>query len=88
MFSVGLWEPVRGSEARSGVRLWAERPGRPLSAHDEAASPGKAATSGEAAVPGARTWHDILADTSDLGSWSTRTRYLELGYRDGSSPRS
>ncbi|MFF3255909.1 hypothetical protein ACFYWP_33875 [Actinacidiphila glaucinigra] len=27
MFSVGLWEPVRESEARSGVRLWAGRPG-------------------------------------------------------------
>ncbi|WP_189548096.1 hypothetical protein [Streptomyces gelaticus] len=88
MFSVRLWEPVHESEARSGVRLWAGRPGSPLSAHDEVASSDKAVTSGEAAVPGARTWHDILADTPDLGSWSTRTRYLELGYHDGSSPRS
>ncbi|MFJ7201748.1 MULTISPECIES: hypothetical protein [unclassified Streptomyces] len=47
----------------------------------------KAATSGEAAVPGARPWHAILADTPDLGSWSTRTRtrHLELGYQGGSS---
>ncbi|MEU9318846.1 hypothetical protein [Streptomyces sp. NPDC048295] len=88
MFSVGLWEPVRESEARSGVRLWAGRPGTPPSAHGPVVPSGKAATSGEAAVPGARPWHDILADTPDLGSWSTRTRYLELGYHDGSSPHS
>ncbi|TLS45387.1 hypothetical protein FE633_15070 [Streptomyces montanus] len=91
-FSVGLWEPVRESEARSGVRLWAGRPGCPLPAHDEGdpsdkADPGKAAASGEAAAPGVQTWHDVLANTPDLGSWSTRTRYLELGYHDGSSPR-
>ncbi|MCX4846458.1 hypothetical protein [Streptomyces sp. NBC_00893] len=100
MFSVRLWEPVPESEAGSGVRLWAGRPGSPLSAHDEVASSDKAATSqkaatydkaatsGEAATSGARTWHDILADTPDLGPWSTRARYLELGYRDASSPRS
>ncbi|MEU9462740.1 hypothetical protein [Streptomyces sp. NPDC048312] len=88
MFSVGLWEPVREPEARSGVRLWAGRPGNPRSAHDEVASPDRAATSTEAAAPGARSWHDILADTPDLGSWSTRTRYLELGYHGGRSPRS
>ncbi|MFH8518364.1 hypothetical protein ACH4CE_25390 [Streptomyces gelaticus] len=86
MFSVGLWEPVRGSEARSGVRLWAERPGNPLSAHDQVVPSDKAAASGKAAVPSARPWHDILADTPDVGCWSTRTCYLELGYRDGSSP--
>ncbi|MFI0821058.1 hypothetical protein ACH4TX_36275 [Streptomyces sp. NPDC021098] len=68
MFSMGWWEPVRESEARSGVRLWAGRPG-------------------EAAAPGAEPWHDVLANTSDLGSWSTRTRYLELGYHGGSGPR-
>ncbi|WP_385621600.1 hypothetical protein PXH67_23625 [Streptomyces sp. P8-A8] len=88
MFSVGLWEPVREPEARSGVRLWAGCPGSPRSAHDEVASPDRAATSIEAAVPGARSWHDILADTPDLGSWSTRTRYLELGYHGGKNPRS
>ncbi|GAA2338429.1 hypothetical protein [Streptomyces violaceusniger] len=92
MFSVGLWEPVRESEARSGVRLWAGRPGDPLLGHDEGdlpgeAAPGKAAASGEAAAPGAQPWHDVLANTPDLGSWSTRTRYLEFGYHDGSGPR-
>ncbi|MEL5958665.1 hypothetical protein AADR41_28555 [Streptomyces sp. CLV115] len=87
MFSVRLWEPVPESEAGSGVRLWAGRPGSPLSAHDEVASSGKAATSVEEAGPGARTWHDILADTPDLGPWSTRARYLELGHHGGNSPR-
>ncbi|WP_369244306.1 hypothetical protein [Streptomyces sp. R41] len=86
MFSAGLWEPVRESEARSGVRLWAGRPGYPLPAHDEGDPSGKAAP-GEAAAPGAQPWHDVLANTPDLGSWSTRTRYLELGYHDGSGPR-
>ncbi|MEU6927096.1 hypothetical protein [Streptomyces sp. NPDC046631] len=90
MFSVGLWEPVRESEARSGVRLWAGRPGNPPSVHGQVVRSDKAATSGEAAVPGARPWHAILADTPDLGSWSTRTRtrHLELGYQGGSSPHS
>ncbi|WP_405576596.1 hypothetical protein [Streptomyces sp. NBC_01092] len=74
MFSVGWWEPVRESEARSGVRLWAERPGHPLPAHGEGDRAGKAA------APGAQSWQDILANTPDLGSWSTRARYLELGY--------
>ncbi|MER5941662.1 hypothetical protein ABT121_30600 [Streptomyces sp. NPDC001928] len=73
MFSAGWWEPVRESEARSGVRLWAERPGQ-LPAHSEGDRAGKAA------APGAQPWHDILANTPDLGSWSTRARYLELGY--------
>jgi hypothetical protein len=86
MFSVGLWETVHESEARSGVRLWAGRPGYPLPAHDEGDPSGKAG-SGEAAAPGAQPWHDVLANTPDLGSWSTRTRYLELGYHDGSGPR-
>ncbi|WP_445518015.1 hypothetical protein [Streptomyces sp. NEAU-174] len=86
MFSVGWWEPVRESEARSGVRLWAGRPNRPLPAHDEGNPSGKAAH-GEAAAPGAQPWHDVLADTPDLGSWSTRTRYLELGYHAGNAPR-
>ncbi|MCL7377952.1 hypothetical protein [Streptomyces sp. 35G-GA-8] len=81
MFSVGFWEPVPESEARSGVRLWAGRPGHPPPAHDEGDS------SGEAASPGAGPWHDILADTPDLGAWSTRTRYLELGYHGGRGPR-
>ncbi|CDR17831.1 hypothetical protein [Streptomyces iranensis] len=92
MFSVGWWEPVRESEARSGVRLWAGRPGYPPPAHGEGnpsgrAAPGKGAASGEAAAPGAQPWHDVLANTPDLGSWSTRTRYLELGYHHGSGPR-
>lgn len=26
-------------------------------------------------------WHDVLTDTPDLGSWGTRTRYLQLGIR-------
>ncbi|MFF7153241.1 hypothetical protein [Streptomyces sp. NPDC008139] len=69
VFSVGSWEPVRASEARSGVRLWSGRPSK--------------AASGEAGDPGALPRHDVLADTPDLGSWSTRTRYLELGYHDG-----
>lgn len=86
MFSVGWWEPVRESEARSGVRLWAGRPAYPLPAHDEGNPSGKAAH-GEAAAPGAQPWHDVLADTPDLGSWSTRTRYLELGYHAGNAPR-
>ncbi|MFF7654853.1 hypothetical protein ACFZCY_34305 [Streptomyces sp. NPDC007983] len=81
MFSVGEWEPVRESEARSGVRLWAGRPGYPPPAH------GEGDHSGKAAAPGAPPWHDVLANTPDLGSWSTRTRYLELGYHGGSGPR-
>ncbi|MDX2815827.1 hypothetical protein ABZ312_41505 [Streptomyces sp. NPDC006207] len=93
MFSVGLWVPVRESEARSGVRLWAGRPGHLLPAHDEGdpsgkAASGKVAASSEAAVPGTRPWHDVLANTPDLGSWSTRTRYLELGYHDARGPGS
>jgi hypothetical protein len=86
MLSVGFWEPVRESEARSGVRLWAGRPGYPLPAHEEGDPSGKAAP-GKAATSGAQPWHDVVANTPDLGSWSTRTRYLELGYHDGSGPR-
>ncbi|WP_406274650.1 hypothetical protein OH779_39810 [Actinacidiphila glaucinigra] len=91
MFSVGLWEPVRESEARSRVRLWAGRPGHLLPAHDEGdpsgkAASGKVAASSEAAVPGTQSWHDVVASTPDLGSWSTRTRYLELGYHDRERP--
>ncbi|MCE7008138.1 beta/gamma crystallin family protein [Kibdelosporangium philippinense] len=26
-------------------------------------------------------WYDVVADTPDLGPWSARTRYLELGVR-------
>ncbi|AEM87446.1 hypothetical protein [Streptomyces violaceusniger] len=84
MFSVGLWEPVREFEARSGVRLWAGRPGvrpgYPLPAHDPGDPSGKAASGGS-------RWHDVLADTPDLASWSNRTRYLELGYHGGSGAR-
>ncbi|WP_055556696.1 hypothetical protein [Streptomyces sp. NBRC 110028] len=50
MFSVGEWEPLRESEARSGVRLWAGRPGHPPPAHDEGES-------GKAATPGTQPWH-------------------------------
>ncbi|TXL90029.1 hypothetical protein [Streptomyces sp. IB2014 016-6] len=75
MFSAGRWEPVRESAARSRVRLWAGRPGGPPLAHD----------TGDPA--GGRPWHDVLANTPDLGSWRTRTRYLELGYHDGNGPR-
>ncbi|MBO3679486.1 hypothetical protein [Streptomyces sp. NEAU-YJ-81] len=75
MFSVGLWEPVRESEARSGVRLWAGRPAR-----DPGAPSGKAAS-------GSSRWHDVLTNAPDLGSWSTRARYLELGYHGGSGAR-
>ncbi|MFJ8630878.1 hypothetical protein [Streptomyces sp. NPDC093568] len=87
MFSVGWWEPVRESEARSGVRLWAGRPGQPLPAHDAGNRSGTAAV-GRAAAFGTESWHDIRANTPDLGSWSTRTRYLELGYhKAGILPR-
>ncbi|AQW50979.1 hypothetical protein ACIQPP_20865 [Streptomyces violaceusniger] len=75
MFSVGLWEPVRESEARSGVRLCAGRPAR---------DPGT--PSGKAASGGSR-WHDVLTNAPDLGSWSTRARYLELGYHGGIGAR-
>ncbi|MFE5812932.1 hypothetical protein ACFQ6S_05840 [Streptomyces sp. NPDC056479] len=81
MFSMGFWETVSESEARSGVRLWAGRPGHPLPANHEGDPSGKPAS------PGAQPWHDVLANTPDLGSWSTRTRYLELGYHDASGPR-
>ncbi|MGV9852147.1 hypothetical protein ACWDWU_25740 [Streptomyces sp. NPDC003442] len=81
MFSVGWWEPVRESEARSGVRLWDGRPGYPRPAH------GEGDLSGKAAAPGAQPWHDVLANTPDLGAWSARTRYLELGYHGGNGPR-
>ena len=80
MCSVGFWEPVRESAARSGVRLWAGRPGDPLPTRDEGDP------SAEAATPSAQPWHDVLADTPELGSWSTRTHYLELGYHDGRGP--
>lgn len=71
MFSVGYWEPVGESEARSGVRLWAGPPGDTRPASDQ----------GDPS--GAPPWRDVLANTSDLGPWSTRTRHLELGYHDG-----
>ena len=92
MFSAGRWESVRESEARSAVRLWARRPGYPLPAHEERdpsgkRPSGKAAASGAASAAGGQPWHDVLANTPDLGSWGTRTRYLELGYLDGSGPR-
>ncbi|WP_405797575.1 hypothetical protein [Streptomyces sp. NBC_01506] len=81
MFSVGFWEPVGEFDARSGVRLWAGRPGDPPPAHDEGNPSGTPADSGGA------PWRDVLVNTPDLGAWSTRTRYLELGYHDGSGPR-
>lgn len=105
MFSAGEWERVPADEARSGVRLWAVRPGSapPVPGEGEpsgksgsgAATSGEAAAgessgeaaAGEAAAPDARPWHDVLADTPDLGAWSTRTRYLELGHHDGRGSR-
>lgn len=75
MFSAGRWEPVRESEARSAVRLWAGRPARPPLARDDRDSSDETAS-------GDRPWHDVRADTPDLGSWRTRTRYLEFGYHD------
>ncbi|MDK0520597.1 hypothetical protein [Streptomyces sp. ML-6] len=38
-------------------------------------------------TPDAHRWHDVLANTPDLGPWSTRTRYLELGYHRSHIPR-
>jgi hypothetical protein len=92
MFSVGWWETVRESEARSGVRLWAGRPGSALPPHDDAVpagetGPSEAASDGEAGAPGAHSWHDVMADVPDVGPWSTRTRYLELGYHAATGPR-
>ncbi|MFF3563562.1 hypothetical protein ACFYXS_26270 [Streptomyces sp. NPDC002574] len=75
MFSVGEWLPVPEPEARSGVRLWAGRPGSPPAVRDDADP------------SGARPWHDVLADAPDLGSWSTRTRWLELRYHDRTGSR-
>ncbi|MFF7195673.1 hypothetical protein ACFZAM_18485 [Streptomyces sp. NPDC008079] len=63
VFPAGSWEPVRASEARSGVRLWSGRPAK--------AASGEAASSGEAADPGALPWHDVLAEVT---SWGTRGR--------------
>ncbi|MEU0522380.1 hypothetical protein [Streptomyces niveus] len=76
MFSVGRWEPVRESEARSGVRLWAGHPARPSPAHDAE----------DSADGGGHPWHDVLTNTPDLGSWRTRARYLELGCHDRNGP--
>ncbi|MFF4080012.1 hypothetical protein ACFYZN_11450 [Streptomyces sp. NPDC001777] len=71
MFSMGRWEPVPEPEARSGVRLRAELPGKAV------------VGDASATAPDARPWHDVLTDTPDLGAWGTRARYLELGYHCG-----
>lgn len=71
MLSFGYWERVREPVARSGVRLWAARPGKPLPRGGGAEDGG--------------SWHDVMADTPDLGAWGPRTRYLELGYHGGAS---
>ncbi|MFF3534029.1 hypothetical protein ACFYXP_08780 [Streptomyces sp. NPDC002466] len=85
MFSMGRWETVPESEARSGVRLRTESPGTPPSASGKAIV-GDAA-SDAASAPDIRPWHDVLTNTPDLGPWNTRTRYLELGYHGGRVPR-
>lgn len=66
MLSFGYWERVSEPAARSGVRLWAARPGKRRPADGDG--------------NGGGTWHDVMADTPDLGAWGGRTRYLELGY--------
>ncbi|SCK44484.1 hypothetical protein H181DRAFT_03931 [Streptomyces sp. WMMB 714] len=86
-FSAGYREPVRPSAARSGVRLRAGHPGAVAPARGRRARSGRTApgtaASGKGAASGAEPWHDVLADTSDLASWGTRVRYLELGYLRG-----
>lgn len=74
-FSFGYWEQVSEPVARSGLRLWAARPGKPLPAHADGAPAG-----------GTGPWHDVLSDTPDLGEWGGRARYLELGYHRGDAP--
>ncbi|MFC0113978.1 hypothetical protein [Kibdelosporangium aridum] len=54
-------------DVQSWVRLWADRPTYP--ADDELAGSGE------------QPWYDVLTDTPDLGPWTTRARYLELGVR-------
>ncbi|WP_242185459.1 hypothetical protein [Saccharopolyspora soli] len=63
------WRVVRdpAGDKQSWVRLWADQPTYPLPPPDEAARPDR------------EPWHDILTDTPDVGPWSRRTRYLELG---------
>jgi hypothetical protein len=56
-----------GGDLRSSVRLWADRPTYPAPpVDDEAGSDGQ-------------PWYDVLTDTPDLGPWSARLRYLQLG---------
>ncbi|MCI2424229.1 hypothetical protein MOQ72_43240 [Saccharopolyspora sp. K220] len=57
-------------DKQSWVRLWADQPTYPLPPRDEATTPDE------------QPWHDVLTDAPDLGPWSTRTRYRELGVRN------
>jgi hypothetical protein len=68
----GSWRVVSDAvgDRQSWVRLWADRPTYPEPTRDEAAGHGK------------QPWYDVLTDIPDLGPWSTRTRYLELGVRN------
>jgi hypothetical protein len=64
-------EPDRDRE--SWVRLWADYPWYPLPRVDGTAGPEE------------EPWHDILEDTPDLGAWTTRVQFLELGVRNPNS---
>lgn len=80
---------------RLGVRLWAERPtgsrgsrgagsggvggARSVGPKDAGAGGDRGGADGGGADGG--PWREVLASTPDVGAWSTRTRYLELGYR-------
>lgn len=83
MFSFGYWEPVREPVARSGVRLWAARPGKPLPGNGGGDAGRNGGGDGDG--DGGGSWRDVMADTPDLGAWGARTRYLELGYHGGDS---
>jgi len=67
----GSWRVERdpAGDKQSWVRLWADRPTYPVPPRDEAAASGR------------QPWYDVLTDTPDLGPWSARTRYLEVGIR-------
>jgi hypothetical protein len=64
-------EPDRDRE--SWVRLWAAYPWYPLPRVDGTADPED------------EPWHDILGNTPDLGGWTTRVQFLELGVRNPNS---
>jgi hypothetical protein len=72
MLNPNSWRVERdpAGDKQSWVRLWADQPTYPLPPRDEATDPDE------------QPWHDVLTDAPDLGLWSTRTRYLELGVRN------